>query len=83
MSEITIKKKGVVITASRQDLIEVQETPDGVVFNFDGGLMIYYNDPHMKSANKQIIKNTADIVKEKKLIFDLNNPNKPAMVDAT
>ena len=83
MAEITIKKGGVTVTASRSDLVEVNETADGVVFAFKGGLQINYMDNMMPPTNKQIIKNTADSFANKKLIFDLDNPRNPAMVDAT
>lgn len=83
MSEITIKKGGVTITSSRTDLMEVNETADGVTFAFKGGLQVNYMDNFMPSANKQIIKNTADSFGNKKLIFDLDNKKNPAIVDAT
>ena len=83
MADITIKKGGVEVTAGKDDLVEVNETPDGVTFTFKGGFMIHYVDTYMPSGNKQIIKNTADRFMGKKLIFDLDNPRKPAVVDAT
>lgn len=84
MSNITIKKGGVTVTASDNDLVEVSETPDGVVFNFKGGLSVSYMDAYMSSGNKQIIKNTADrFGGNKKVVFDLDNNSKPAMIDAT
>lgn len=83
MAEITIKKGGVTITASRADLVDVNETADGVIFAFKNGLQINYMDPSMPAINKQIIKNTADSFGSKKLIFDLDNLKVPAMVDAT
>lgn len=83
MAEITIKAGNVVIEASRKDVIEVSETPDGVSFNFKGGLQVLYSNPYMESSAKQIIKNTADNIKSKKLIFELDNPKIPARVDAT
>lgn len=84
MSNIEIKKGGVKVLATDNDLVEVSETPDGVIFNFKGGISVQYLDPHMTSGNKQIIKNTADrFGGTKKIIFDLDNPSRPAMVDAT
>ena len=83
MSDITIKKGGVTITASRADLMEVNETADGVVFTFKDGLQVNYMDTFMPAVNKQIIKNTADSFGNKKLIFNLDDQRSPAMVDAT
>lgn len=83
MAEITIKAGNVVVEASRKDIMDVSETPDGVSFNFKGGLQVLYTDPYMLSGAKQIIKNTADNITSQKLIFELDNPKVPAKVDAT
>lgn len=83
MSEITIKAGNVKVEASRSDILEVSETPDGVSFSFKGGLQVMFMDPYMPSSAKQIVKSTADNIKEKKLIFELDNPKMPARVDAT
>lgn len=83
MAEITIKAGGVKVEAGRNDLVSVDETPDGVSFQFKGGLHVMYTNPYMPSSAKQIVKNTADQIKEKKLIFELDNSKRPAMVDAT
>ena len=83
MAEITLKAGNVKVEASRSDLVSVDETPDGVSFSFKGGLQVMYTNPYMPSGAKQIVKNTADQVKEKKLIFELDNAKRPAMIDAT
>lgn len=83
MSEITIKAGNVKVEAARSDILEVNETPDGVVFAFKGGLQVMFTDPYMPSSAKQIVKSAADTIKEKKLIFELDNPKRPAFVDAT
>lgn len=83
MAEITIKANGTTIETSNENLVEVSETPDGVNFVLKGGLTIMFVDPYMPSSAKQIIKNTADHMKGKKLIFEPDNPKMPAMVDGT
>lgn len=83
MAEITLKAGNVKVEASRNDLVSVDETPDGVSFQFKGGLQVMYTNPYMPTSAKQIVKNTADQIKEKKLIFELDNAKRPAMVDAT
>ena len=83
MAEITVKAGNVKLEASRNDLISVDETADGISMTFKGGLQILYTNPYMPSSAKQIVKNTADQIKEKKLIFELDNAKRPAMVDAT
>ena len=81
MSEIIIKVGNTNITSSSEELVEVNETADGVIFVLKGGLSIVFMDPYMPSSAKQIIKNTADRMKGKKLIFEPANPKRPAMVD--
>jgi len=83
MGDIIIKNGKVKIIADRSELIEVQETPDGIVFNFKGGIVVHKNDQFMSSAVKQIVKNTADNFQGNKVIFELDNPKRPAYVDAT
>lgn len=83
MAEITIKAGNVKVEASRSDLVAVDETPDGVSITFKDGLQILYTNPYMPSSAKQIVKNTADQVKEQKLIFELDNAKRPAFIDAT
>ena len=83
MAEITLKAGDVKVEAARKDMVSVDETPDGVAFTFKGGLQIVYTNPYMPSSAKQIIKNTADQVKEQRLIFELDNAKRPAFVDAT
>lgn len=82
-TKITIKKGTFNLTVPREELVEVSETADGVAFNFKGGLQLYYYNNFLPSATKQIIKNTADSFPGKKLIFDLDNEQKPVLVDAT
>jgi len=83
MAEIIIKNGKIRVTADRSELIEVQETPDGIVFNFKGGIVIHKNDQYMSNATKQIVKNTADNFEANKITFELDNPKRPAYVDAT
>lgn len=85
MADITIKinNGGTVVNTTTEELVEVNETPDGVNFVLKGGLMVAFIDPYMTSTAKQIIKNTADHMKGKKLIFEPGNPQRPAMVDGT
>ena len=80
---IIIKKGELSLTVPRSELVDVSETHDGVAFNFKNGLQLYYTDTYMQQATKQIMKNTADSFPGKKLIFNLDNPRQPALVDAT
>jgi hypothetical protein len=80
---ITIKKGQLNLIVPREELIEVNETADGVCFNFKGGLTLMQVEQFMQSHTKQLIKNTVDNFPGTNLIVDLNEPNKPISVDAT
>jgi len=83
MAKIIIKDGSLKLEVDRKDLIEVSETPDGVVFNFKNGVQLHKTEQFMPSSTKQIIKNTADNYPDHNLIFELDNPKTPARVDAT
>ena len=80
MTEVIIKVGNTEVKTSTEELIDINETPEGVNFNLKGGLSLFYVDPYMPSSTKQIIKNTADRMRGKKLVFELDNPIQPAMV---
>ena len=82
-TKIIIKKGTLKLEVQRSDLVEVNETHDGIVFNFKGGLSLYYTDNFMPQGMKEVVKNTANHFSEQKIIFDLDNQSRPAMVDAT
>ena len=83
MSEIIIKQKNFELKVDRSELVQLDETADGVVFQFKNGVSLIKNDQFMPSSVKQIMKNTADNYPDKKLVFELDNPKRPVMVDAT
>jgi hypothetical protein len=83
MSEIVIKKGDFKVTVPRDQLVDISETHDGIAFNFKNGLQLYYTNNFMETSTKSIMKNTADSYEGKKIIFDLDNVRKPALVDMT
>ena len=84
MSEmIVIKQKNFELKVKRSELVQVDETADGVVFHFKNGLSLIKNDQFMPSSVKQIMKNTADSYEGSKLVYELDNPQRPVYVDAT
>lgn len=83
MAKVTIKNGSFNLVVDRSDLIEVVETPDGVVFNFKGNIQLHKVEQFMPSSVKNIIKNTADNFPGHNIIFELDNPKTPARVDAT
>jgi hypothetical protein len=80
---ITIKSGKLKVTIPRDELVDVSETHDGVVFNFKGGLQLYKIDNFMQQSTKQLMSNSADSFPGKKLVFNLDNMRQPVMVDAT
>lgn len=83
MSEIIIKKGTVILKCNKEDLIEVSETHDGIAFNFKGGLQLYNVDADMPIPTKKLITQATDSFSAPKVIIDLLNLRKPAIVDAT
>jgi hypothetical protein len=83
MAEMIIKQKNFELKVDRSELVQLDETADGVVFQFKNGLSLIKNDQFMPSGIKQIMKNTADNYPDKKLVFELDNPKRPVFVDAT
>ena len=44
---VTIKRGPLNLTIPRSELVDVSETADGVVFNFKGGVQLYYTNNFM------------------------------------
>lgn len=83
MAKMIIKQKNFKLEVERSELVQLDETADGVVFQFKNGVSLIKNDQFMPSGVKQIMKNTADNYPDKKLVFELDNPKRPVFVDAT
>ena len=81
--KIIIKKGSMKLEINRSDLLDVNSTHDGIAFNFKEGLQLYFTDNFMPQTMKEIIQNTANHYSNQKIIFDLNNQIRPAMIDAT
>lgn len=83
MNKALIKKGSMELSLDRSDFIGVEQTPDGVVFNFKFGVQVYVVDIQMPIYTKDLMKNTADSFSGGNLIFDLSDYNKPVTVDST
>jgi len=83
MAKIIIKQKNFLLEVERSELVQLDETADGVIFQFKNGLSLVKNDQYMPSSIKNIMKNTSDNYPDKKIVFELDNPQKPVYVDAT
>jgi hypothetical protein len=82
MSKIVIKKGTMTLEVDRSELVQVEETPDGISFDFKHGIQLLFSDQYMESARKNVIKNTSNSYPGKKLVFDLDNKRHPVMVHA-
>jgi hypothetical protein len=85
MSDIIIIKKGRMkfVETERSNLINVEQTHDGVVFTLKGGIQIYCTDGDMPIHTKDIIRNTSNSFPTANLVFDILNYNKPVIVEPT
>ena len=85
MSDFIIIKKGSMkfVETDRSNLIIAEQTHDGVVFTLKGGIQIYCTDNNMPNHTKDIIKNTSNSFPTANLVFDLNNYNRPVVVEPT
>jgi len=83
MSRIIIKKGSIEVSSDRSDLIQVEETADGIVFNFKYGLHLYLTDPDMPLSTKSLIKVSSDRLSGNKMVFDLSDYQRPAKIDVT
>ena len=83
MSKILIKKGTIEIRSNRSDLVEVEPTPDGAVFKFMKGILVYITDANMPIHSKDLMKNAHIGFSKGNLIFELDSYDKPVTVDAT
>jgi len=83
MTKIIIKQKNFLLEVERSELVQLDETADGIIFQFKNGLSLIKNDQFMPASTKNIMKNTSDNYPDRKLVFELDNPQKPVFIDAT
>ena len=76
---VTIKRGTMNMVMDRTDLVQVDQTPDGVAFSFKLGIHIVLTDQFMSNEAKDLIK-AANNFPKGNLMFDLNNYKKPAYV---
>jgi hypothetical protein len=84
MSDRIIIKKGLmeIVSTERSNLITAEQSHDGVVFTFKGGIQLYCTDQYMPIHTKDIIRNSSNSFPNTNLIFDLSNYNHPVVAEA-
>lgn len=75
--KIKITKNGTTFETVRSNLISCDETPDGVAFQFKGGIILQYTDVNMPPGTKNIVKNTVDRMTNGNLSVNFDNPSNP------
>lgn len=83
MSNTIVIKKGTMklVETDRTNLIIAEQTYDGVIFTFKGGIQLHCTDNYMPNHTKDMIKNASDSFASANLIFDIANYNKPVSVE--
>ena len=77
---VTIKHGGVEVTVKRDHFINVQEAPDGLVFNFTNGMHLVYSNQYMTIPSKVRVT-AANRIDKGSMLIDLDNPDKPIKVE--
>ena len=85
MSDMITIKKGLMelVKTERSNLINAEQSHDGVVFTFKGGFQVYCTDQYMPIHTKYLIRNTSNSFPTANLIFDLSNYNHPVKIEPT
>lgn len=82
MSKVTIKNGDLEIKLNRRALVDIDQTPDGVVFKFQGGGHYYVTAPDMPIETKEKMKQADVSFGSHDLQIDLNNYAHPVYVVA-
>ena len=85
MSDTIIIKRGLMelVKTERSNLINAEQSHDGVVFTFKGGFQLYCTDQYMPVNTIDLIRNTSNSFPTANLVFDIANYNKPVLVEPT
>lgn len=79
MNTVTIKKGLVQIEMNRDGLVNIDHTPDGIVFNFKD-CYFYVTDTNMTIPVKNLITTAYDGFKNGNVVIDLNNYIRPVSI---
>jgi hypothetical protein len=77
---LTLKRGKVEFTIKRNEIMAVDETPDGLTLKFQGGVSIVIEDLHMPQDVKQRVAMADTGFKKGNLLFNLNDYVNPVML---
>lgn len=83
MANLKIKKGTMELVVNRSDVVDVNPSHDGVVFQFKNNVHLYVTDPNMPVHTKELIRNTNLTMINGDAIVDLLNYNRPVTVSLT
>lgn len=78
--KVNIKKGTMDLAIDRSDLVSVDHSHDGIVFNFKNGTHLYNTDQYMPLDTKQKIKNSCDTF-DGNIAVQLDNYQTPVVVE--
>jgi len=78
--KVTIKRATMIMVMDRTDLVQVDQTYDGVAFSFKHGVHVTITDQNMPNEAKDLIK-AANQFPKGNVVFDLNSYKKPASLE--
>jgi len=81
VSKLVIKKGSFKVELNKDEMISVEATHDGIVFNFKQGLQLYFTDSNMPSNYKNSLKAAINQYSGSIVTVDLNNPSRAVSVE--
>lgn len=80
MSTILLKKGDIELKLQKKDVMNIEQTHDGIIFNLTEGLHIYLTDMDMPLTTKEVIINSLRMMGGQ-LTIDLKNYRQPTRID--
>lgn len=77
---VTLKRGSMVAKMSKTDLVNIESTHDGLVFNCKGGYHIYITDNHMPNEVKTKLLAVDQAMPKGHLMIDLNDYRNPIKI---
>ncbi len=83
MGKIIIMNTGLEINVDKNQLVNCEQTPDGLNFSFKDGSNYYVLATYMKLETKERIIHSTNIFEQGKLIINLADYKNPVRIDFT